>query len=139
MPRPTLSRRHLLRGSGVALALPLLDCMQAYSAPSTFQPWTESTVPQPRLICCYVPNGVNITEWMPTDAGKAYSLSPTLAPLAPHRDALSVVSGLGHPASQGGHSGADTWLTAADLTATPGADYTNTQSIDQLVAGVHGP
>lgn len=139
MPRPTLSRRHLLRGSGVALAMPLLECMQAHAAPSTFQPWKNSTVPQPRLICCYVPNGVNILEWMPTETGTAYTLSPTLEPLASHREAFSVVSGLGHPASQGGHSGADTWLTGADLTAKPGADYTNTQSIDQLVAGVHGP
>lgn len=136
---PALSRRHLLRGSGVALALPLLDCMQADAAPSTFKPWGESSIAQPRMICCYVPNGVNIMQWVPTDNGTAYTLSPTLEPLAAHREQFSVISGLGHPASQGGHSGADTWLTAADLTATPGADYTNTQSIDQLVAAVHGP
>ena len=41
--------------------------------------------------------------------------------------------------SKGGHSGADTWLTGADLSSTPGADYTNSVSIDQLVAAVHGP
>jgi len=135
----SLSRRHLLRGSGVALALPLLDCMRADAAPSTFKPWGASSIAQPRMICCYVPNGVNIMQWMPTDSGTSYTLSPTLAPLAAHREQFSVISGLGHPASQGGHSGADTWLTAADLTATPGADYTNSQSIDQLVAAVHGP
>ena len=31
-------------------------------------------------------------------------------------------TGIGHPASPGGHSGADTWLTAANLKAKPGAD-----------------
>lgn len=139
MPTQTLTRRHLLRGSGVALALPLLECMQASAAPSTFQPWAESTVAQPRMLCCYVPNGVNIMQWVPSNAGADYTLSPTLEPLKAHRQALSVISGLGHPASQGGHSGADTWLTGADLTATPGADYTNSQSIDQVVAAVHGP
>ena len=137
--RRTLSRRHLLRGTGVALSLPLLDCMRAAAAPSTFQPWASSAVVQPRMICCYVPNGVNILEWMPVDRGSEYTLSPTLEPLAAHRESFTLLSGLGHPASQGGHSGADTWLTAADLTATPGADYTNSQSIDQLVAAVHGP
>jgi hypothetical protein len=45
---------------------------------------------------------------------------------------------MGHPHSKGGHSGADTWLTGADLAARPGADYTNSVSIDQMVAGVHG-
>ena len=135
----TLSRRHMLRGAGVSLALPLLDCMRATAAPSTFAPWPKSAVVQPRLLCCYVPNGVNILEWLPPEAGKAAPLSPTLEPLAAHHHQLSVISGLGHPASQGGHSGADTWLTAADLTAKPGADYTNSQSIDQLVAAVHGP
>jgi hypothetical protein len=135
----TLSRRHMLRGAGVALSLPLLDCMQASAAPSTFTAWPKSDIVQPRLLCCYVPNGVNIFEWMPSEAGKAAALSPTLAPLSAHREHVSVISGLGHPASQGGHSGADTWLTGADLTAKPGADYTNSQSIDQLVAAVHGP
>ena len=135
----TLSRRHMLRGTGVALALPLLDCMQANAAPSTFAPRPKSDIVQPRLICCYVPNGVNIFEWTPSETGKAAELSPTLEPLAAHREQVSVISGLGHPASQGGHSGADTWLTGADLTAMPGADYTNSQSIDQLVAAVHGP
>ena len=139
MPTPTLTRRHLLRGSGVALALPLFECMQASAAPSTFQPWAESTVAQPRMLCCYVPNGVNIMQWVPSNTGSDCTLSPTLEPLKAHRQALSVISGLGHPASQGGHSGADTWLTGADLTATPGADYTNSQSIDQVVAAVHGP
>ncbi len=44
---------------------------------------------------------------------------------------------MGHPASQGGHSGADTWLTGANLTAVPGSDYSNTVSIDQLIAAKH--
>jgi hypothetical protein len=135
-----LSRRHALRGMGACLSLPLLDAMlpRALARPSTFQPWEKTLAAQPRLICCYVPNGVNILEWLPNDQGKDYTLSPTLEVLKDHRQDFTVVSGLGHPASKGGHSGADTWLTGADLTASPGSDYSNSISADQLIAELHG-
>jgi hypothetical protein len=135
-----LSRRHVLRGMGAALTLPLLDCMlpRVLGAPSTFKPWPTSQVVQPRMICCYIPNGVNILEWMPSGSGRTYTLSPTLKVLEAYRNDFTVLTGLGHPASQGGHSGADTWLTAANLKSKPGADYTNSVSIDQIAAELHG-
>lgn len=140
IPFERLSRRHVLRGLGVALSLPLLDAMlpRGWTAPSKFTPLQSSPGPHPRLLCCYIPNGVNILEWVPQDAGPNYTLSPTLEVLKPHRADFTVLSGLGHPHSQGGHSGADTWLTSADLKAVPGADYTNTISADQIVAEHHG-
>lgn len=135
-----LSRRHVLRGLGACLSLPLLDAMlpRGYAAPSTYEPMKASHGVHPRMICCYVPNGVNIAEWVPADSGAKYTLSPTLQELAAHRNDFTVVSGLGHPASEGGHSGADTWLTGADLKAVPGSDYTNSISADQVVAAQHG-
>lgn len=75
---------------------------------------------------------------MPIDSGKNYTLSPTLNVLKNLKDDFTVISGLGHPAATGGHSGADTWLTGADLDAVPGSDYTNSLSIDQMVADLHG-
>lgn len=135
-----LSRRHALRAIGACVGLPLLDAMlpRVSAAPSQFQPWKKSLGEQPRLICCYVPNGMNIAEWVPKDAGPNYTLSPTLEVLKDQRADFTVISGLGHPASQGGHSGADTWLTGADLQAVPGSDYANSVSADQLVAEVQG-
>lgn len=135
-----LSRRHVLRGIGAAVSLPLLEAMlpRSWSAPSQFKPLGKSDSVQPRLICCYVPNGVNILEWVPKQSGRDYALSPTLQTLKDHKSDFTVISGIGHPASQGGHSGADTWLTGADLKAVPGADYTNSISADQIVAERHG-
>jgi Protein of unknown function (DUF1552) len=135
-----LSRRHALRVAGAALTLPLLEAMQprVQAAPSTFRPWAKSDVAQPRMICCYVPNGVNILEWVPKTSGDNYTLSPTLETLKDHKSDFTVISGLGHPQSQGGHSGADTWLTGANLKGKPGADYTNSVSIDQVAAEVVG-
>ncbi|RYD72540.1 MAG: DUF1552 domain-containing protein, partial [Verrucomicrobiaceae bacterium] len=133
-----LSRRTVLRGLGASLALPLLEAMMprtAWAAPSTFKPLAKSGVkPTPRVVFCYVPNGVNVHEWTPAVAGKEYALSPTLKVLEPHRSRFSVLTGLGHPNCTGGHSGADTWLTGADLRAVPGKDYTNTISADQVIA-----
>jgi len=140
MFRTPLPRRHVLRAAGAAVALPFLDAMlpRLRSAPSTFKPWAKSVGPAPRMIFCYVPNGVNIFEWVPKGDGEQYTLSPTLDTLKEYRSDFTVISGLGHPAAQGGHSGADTWLTAANLKGKPGADYTNSVSADQLAARLHG-
>ena len=122
MAKRVLSRRHVLRGAGVSLALPLLNAMTpiSFAADSQFKPWKESTTSNPRAIFCYVPNGVNILQWMPSNAGAGYELSPTLKTLEPLREEFSILSGLGHPNSTGGHSGADTWLTGANLKAMLG-------------------
>ncbi|WP_459557486.1 DUF1552 domain-containing protein [Lacunimicrobium album] len=135
-----LSRRHLLRGLGVAMSLPLLDAMlpRLMAAPSQFAPQARSLGKHPRIICCYVPNGVNIMQWMPKDTGFNYTLSPTLETLKDVKQDFTVITGIGHPHSQGGHSGADTWLTGADLTSKPGSDYANTVSFDQIIAELLG-
>lgn len=133
-----LSRRTLLRGLGVSLSLPFLEAMlprSIHAAPSTYKPLLKSgTAPTPRAIFCYVSNGVNILDWVPGSAGKGYALSPTLETLKEHQSDFSVLTGLGHPRATGGHSGADTWLTGADLRSVPGKEYTNSISIDQVIA-----
>jgi hypothetical protein len=139
--RTPLERRTVLRGLGACLSLPLLEAMFPSSlraAPSQYRPLAHSLARHPRAIFCYVPNGVNILDWMPKGTGSDFELSPTLEVLAAHRQDLSIVTGLGHPNSRGGHSGADTWLTGANLTAVPGKQYANTISADQIIAEKHG-
>ena len=139
--RNPLERRTVLRGLGACLSLPLLEAMFPSSlraAPSQYRPLAQSLARHPRAIFCYVPNGVNILDWMPKGTGSDFELSPTLEVLAAHRQDLSIVTGLGHPNSRGGHSGADTWLTGANLTAVPGKQYANTISADQIIAEKHG-
>ena len=135
----TIHRRSLLQGAGIALGLPLLEAMSnpISAADSTYQPVSKTLRTTPRLICCYIPNGVNIKQWAPKENGASYTLSPTLEVLKEHRDDFTVLTGLGHPACKGGHSGADTWLTGADLGRVPGAEYTNSESIDQVIAKAH--
>lgn len=127
-----LHRRSFLRGTGVALALPALEAM-----PRPVQASDQQSGPA-RMLAIYVPNGVNIAKWVPETAGRNYQLSPTLKVLERHREHFTVLSGLGHPNSKGGHSGADTFLTAADLAGTPGYDYRNSVSVDQVAAETVG-
>ena len=134
-----LARRTVLRGLGVSLALPLLEAMSPrtlYAA--TVKPGEKGAKPKPRVIYCYVPNGVNIFDWTPKDAGTGYALSASLKTLEKHRDDFSILTGLNHPHAEGGHSGADTWLTGAKLKSVPGKDYSNSISADQVIAEAIG-
>jgi len=138
--RHRISRRTMLRGAGACIALPLLEAMvpAGAKAASSFKPLASSTAAQPRMICCYVPQGVNIYDWFPQDEGPAWTLTPTLKALAEFKSDFTLISGLGHPNGPGGHQGNHTWLTAADLKGTPGKDYQNSISIDQIAAKLHG-
>lgn len=136
-----LDRRTFLRGAGACIALPMLEAMElsdVSGAPSRFKPKERSLKTTPRMICCYVPQGVNIYDWFPKDKGPNWTLTPTLQPLAKLKTDFTVISGIGHPNGPGGHQGNHTWLTAADLKGTPGKDYQNSVSIDQIAAELHG-
>ena len=50
-----------------------------------------------RSVFVYIPNGVNGMTWQCTKAGRDYELSPSLKPLAKHREDFTVFSGLHHP------------------------------------------
>jgi hypothetical protein len=129
------SRRTFLRGAGVAIGLPLLEAM----APAGRRARAAEAVSAPRRMACfYVPNGVANVEWIPAAAGRDYELSPTLQVLKEFKDDFSVISGICHQDVEPGHAGGDTFLTAANLGATPGFDYKNSISVDQVAAAVLG-
>jgi len=88
--RKHLSRRTLLRGSGVALALPLLDAM----VPAATALAATAARPQSRFAAIYVPHGAMMARWTPASEGKGFEFSPILKPLEPWRDYLNVISGL---------------------------------------------
>ena len=129
-----ISRRHLLRGAGATIALPLLDCMRP------IRTLAAETASKPRRsVFVYIPNGVNVLTWQLTKAGKDYQFSEPMKPLEGHRQNITPISGLHHPGGIGqAHVCADTWLTAAKISMEGGA-YHNTVSCDQLMAEVTSP
>jgi hypothetical protein len=135
--RKALPRRTFLRGMGVALALPMLDAMTpALAAPA------RSIV---RLGFVYVPNGIIMDKWKPLSAGADFQLMPTMQPLEPFRQHLTVFSGLaqvqgralGDGAGDHARAGA-TWLTGVHpkkseivLRAGISADQVAAQTLSQ--------
>lgn len=86
----SLSRRTVLRGLGVTVALPLLDAMVP-----AFSPRARAAVkPVQRFQAFYVPNGMAMEYWTPKSEGSDFELSPILEPLAPYRDQMLVLSGI---------------------------------------------
>ena len=136
-----LSRRELLRGGGVALALPWLEGM------------TRSATPPKRLVVTYIsygaymPNGPSgITDldqphhdwsWWPCRDAGPLSFNQATAPFAPFKEQVSYLQGLDHAGGHGlgGHSSGDVFATGADMA---GPQKTNAISIDQVAAAAHG-
>ena len=124
----TLSRRTFLRGTGVTLALPLLEAMTPWRARAASAATTAATPPR-RMICINTTLGLHTPNLFPESAGKDYALTPYLEPLAEFRRDFTVFSGLSHPEVDGGHPAELCYLTSAPH---PRADnFKNTISLDQ--------
>ncbi|MFT5122920.1 MAG: hypothetical protein ACI9QL_004042 [Candidatus Omnitrophota bacterium] len=127
-----LPRRHVLRGLGVSMALPLLDCMRPFRARGAVVPAARPR----RSIFIYLPNGVNTIDYQITEAGAGYTMSKTLQSLEKHRAHITPISGLYHPNGLGHHHNCSRiWLTGGKL----GPSDRNTVSVDQLMAQVTAP
>lgn len=124
-----LSRRHFLRGTGVLLALPLLDAM----SPAFARGGTEAPAPRRFLgICNNL--GVLPEKFFPDAemSGRGYALSPYLEHLSSFRNDFTVMSGVSHPDVDSGHPADNCFLTAAPHPSSGG--FRNTISLDQFLA-----
>ena len=127
-----MSRRSVLRGVGVTIALPFLDASEGARGAARL-PSAQAPV---RFATLFHPNGVYPPNWDPEGSGPDYKLSRILEPLETVKDHVSVISNLGTGAK--GHVGA----TSSFLTGTPlhkkAAGRINTPnmgtSLDQFVA-----
>lgn len=124
-----ISRRHVLRGLGVSLALPLLDCMRPLAA-------ADRLGRPKRSVFIYLPNGVNTQAYEMPTAGTGYTLSKPLESLEKHRTIITPISGMHHPHGLGHHHNCSSiWLTGGKI----GPSERNTISVDQLMAQVTAP
>jgi len=128
-----VSRRTLLRGMGVSLALPLLDSM----VPALVAQTNTAAQPAPRLGFVYIPHGAIMDQWTPATEGAGFEFTRILKPLEPFRDRLTVVSGLGHRAADttAVHSlSPTTWLSGVRPKPTQGQDAFAGVTADQIAA-----
>ena len=145
--RKHLSRRTMLRGAGVAMALPLLDSMVPAQTPLA----KTAAHPKSRLCCIEMVHGAAGSTgegsekhyWAPAKEGKDVDWSLSLEPLDPLREYVTVISDTDlNPATAWAakEEGADhfrssaVYLTAAHPKMTEGSDYFVGTSLDQLYA-----
>jgi hypothetical protein len=127
-----LSRRHVLRGAGVTLALPFLNAMRPFRACAA----AGEVLKAKRSVFIYLPNGVNTKDYQIQQAGAGYQLPPPLQSLEKHRAHITPISGLHHPHGLGHHHNCrKIWLTGGKL----GQTDRNTISVDQLMAQLTAP
>ena len=124
-----MDRRSFLKGSGVAVALPLLHAM----TPAFTRTSTGSASPK-RFVAMNASLGFHAPYLFPHEAGPIGATTPYLRELKDHLKDITLFSGLSHPSQNGnnGHASTMTWLTSAQR---PGlAGFKNTLSLDQLMA-----
>ncbi len=119
----SISRRTILRGAGVGLALPLLNAMSPAAR-------AQSAAAPRRMFAICNNLGLLPAEFFPADAG--YTPSNYLKILQDFRKDFTVFSGVSHPNVDGGHPADISFLTAAPHPAS--SSFRNTISLDQYVA-----
>lgn len=133
-----MSRRTLLKGAGVTMALPLLEAM----VPALTAQSQTAAAGKPRFFAGFVPHGGAPGYWVPKTEGALEAELPfNWKPLEPFRKHTVLFSGLHSRSAEPppGVTGADHWVAAAFLCAdkpkkTAGADVYNGTTIDQMIA-----
>ena len=141
MKKTVQNRRSFLRGTGVCLAVPpMLSLLTRTEAVSATAASAESGAPL-RMAFMSIPNGVQQSNWFPTQVDGKFELSPTLQPLELVKHELQVIGGLKHDNATAGNDGAGdharanaTFLTGARARKTAGKDIHVGVSVDQVAA-----
>lgn len=89
------SRRHFLRGAGVALALPWMESLPLLGAESV-APTAKAAANKPpvRFACVYFSNGVEPAHWWAKGSGATMELGPVLECMKPFREDITFLRGL---------------------------------------------
>ena len=132
--RYRISRRTILRGVGVSMALPWLESIPVWGdePKSTAKGSSEAPV---RLAVLFAGNGFHGKEWWAEGAGGNMKLGKVLKPLEPHREKLLFIRGLYNEEARKGNihsSQTGNMLSGAPLAS--GGKIRSGTSLDQVVA-----
>jgi len=134
-----LSRRTVLKGAGVTLALPFLDAM----VPAATVLAQTAARPKLRTGFFYIPHGAilgntsfgpDMDKWTPSGSGADFKLSPILKSLEKHKKYVTSFGNLQNAAMIGGvHSLAPaTWLSG--MKPERGSKASMSTTLDQVIA-----
>jgi hypothetical protein len=133
----TFSRRAMLRGLGVSMALPWLESLPVWG--DDVKPDKAGSQPPVRLAVLFSGNGFHSKEWWARGEGKNLQLGKVLAPLNDFREKMLFIRGLFNAEALKGNihsSQTGNLLSGAPLAA--GGEIRSGTSIDQLLAQRYG-
>ena len=128
----TFSRRTLLRGVGVTVALPWLESVPAFSDD---MPLAETNEPPTRMAVIFAGNGFHKDEWWDKGSGSSMELGKVLTPLEPHREKLLFIRGLwNEEATKGNIHSSQTGNLLSGAPVASGGKIQSGTSMDQVIA-----
>jgi hypothetical protein len=133
-----VTRRTLLQGAGVAMALPWLESIPVWGfspAPAPASGDAAAAFPK-RFAALFMACGINPNHWSATGSGSQMEISKTLEPLAPFKSKLNVIDGLFNKAATGvGIHPGQTGNILSGAALKKGAELKGGISMDQVLAG----
>lgn len=130
--RKPLSRRTLLRGAGITMALPWMESLAAAA------PGERLSEPPLRMAFLFLPNGVRPDYWTPAGDADQWETTPHLKPLEGLKGDFLLLENLWHKNTVGrnGHwPKVPAWLSGGYVQRSTGRDLdAGGTSLDQLVA-----
>ena len=133
-----LSRRVMLRGFGVSMALPWMESLCVWGDEPTKASQPENQAPV-RLGVLFSGNGFHSDQWWAKGEGKQMELGQVLTPLTDFREKLLFIRGLYNAEALKGNihsSQTGNLLSGAPLAS--GGQIRSGTSFDQIVAQRHG-
>lgn len=103
--RLRVSRRAMLKGlslTGARICVGLPPLISMFNSSGTAYAATPAGTEQPiesRFIFWFNGNGIPERYWIPAETGPGYKMTPCLAPIAPFRDDIHVITGLDNQAA----------------------------------------
>ena len=125
-----LSRRTVLKASGLAVGLPFLDAM----VPAMTAQVKTAANPGLRFAGVYLPQGMIVADWVPRSTEPGFDFPSIIKSLEPHREQLVVVSGLETPNLSTHATAISMFLNGRPPKHTEGEDISADVALDQLIA-----
>jgi hypothetical protein len=137
MPIHRFSRRTMLRGLGVTMALPWLESINVWGdEPTGREPSSEAPL---RLAVLFSGNGFHAREWWAKGEGASMELGQVLAPLNDYRERLLFIQGLYNAeALKGNIHSSQTGNILSGAPLASGGEIQSGTSVDQFLAERYG-
>lgn len=132
------SRRTLLRGLGVTMALPWLESLPVWGDDAAEKESGGSTAPV-RFACLFSGNGFHSKEWWAKGSGKDMEFGEVLKPLQDLRNKTMFIRGLyNEEALKGNIHSSQTGNLLSGAPLASGGEIRSGTSIDQVIAQQYG-